>query len=262
MLPSMQKTGFTTGRDIKMTNYFPMNDSLENKIGFYHIACFLVTLPFDRFFSHLVLISFLLHTIIHIRKKQLSSAWNWQTVLLTSVFLLSLIGISWSAYKSEGLKDLERQLAILLFPLAFQLSGLNLQRYRRSILHIFGVTCIITILYLFADAIRVIQYNRLPISSLFYSSFINHNFSAPIQLHATYLSMYISLSVASFVVFFLEEKNNKRSILYIISILILLAGLVQLASKSVLIATLLFTATGLLPKIGRASCRERVSIRV
>lgn len=38
---------------------------LSRKISFAHAAAFLITLPFDFFYNELVLLSFLLHTLIH-----------------------------------------------------------------------------------------------------------------------------------------------------------------------------------------------------
>jgi len=76
----------------------------------------------------------------------------------------------------------------------------------------------------------------MPFKNLFSFAFIHHNFSQPIGMHATYLSMYITLSIVSFLSFLVSEKKKITRILYLISILILLIGLLQLTSKSVLIA--------------------------
>ena len=51
-----------------MKQLFVINDTLSNKLGYYHLIFFLVALPFDRFYSQLVLISFLIHTLIHLGK--------------------------------------------------------------------------------------------------------------------------------------------------------------------------------------------------
>ncbi len=229
----------------EMTAHLFVHDTWKNKISFCHAACFLVSLPFDRFYSILVLISFLIHGIIHATITDYKAIWNGKTLLLTSTFLVTLIGIAWSTDKTEGFKDLQRQLAILLMPVALQLSGLDLIKYRKKLLHVFGFTCVITILYLFLDAFRIIRYNGLPLTHLFSSSFINHNFSESIGMHATYLSMYVSLSLSAFLIFLMQEKEKKKILLYTVAGLILLAGLIQLASRSVLIATFLFTFIGI-----------------
>ena len=48
-----------------------IDDTLENKISYYHLAFFLISLPFDFFYSEVVLTSFAIHTLIHLRKYRL-----------------------------------------------------------------------------------------------------------------------------------------------------------------------------------------------
>ena len=223
-----------------MRTIFTIEDSIENKISYYHLALFLILLPFDRFYSQLVLVSFLLHTLIHITKQRLRSMISWKDLLLCSVFLLTVLGMAWSHDNAQALKDLQRQLAILLFPLLLSATGLDLQRYKKKLLTIFGITCIASILYLYADAIHILLYNHLPLQNLFSSAFMNHNFSEPIGMHATYMSLYVALAMASFLGFLLQEKNKNNRKVYLAAIAILSAGLLQLASRSVLIAMIVF----------------------
>jgi len=186
--------------------------------------------------------SFAAHTIIHLNKRKIKSIFSLQTLILTSAFLVSLTGVAYSPYKAQAFTDLERQLAIFLFPILISASSLNLAVYRNRLLKIFGFTCSITVLYLFIHAFRVILYNHSPLSYMVSTFLTNHNFSAPIQMHATYLSMYVSLSLIIFIYFFLEEKIRINKLLYATCILILVAGLVQLASRSVFIATIFIIA--------------------
>ncbi|MES1223708.1 MAG: O-antigen ligase family protein [Bacteroidota bacterium] len=227
-----------------MKNIFTIQDSLENKISYYHLAAFVIMLPFDRFYSELILISLILHTLIHINKQKLFSILSWQNLLLCSVFLINITGLIWSHDKEQATKDILRQLAIFLFPLIYSVTGMDILKYKKKLLILFACSITITILYLYADAFHILGYNKLPIKVLFSPAFINHNFSEPVGIHATYLSMYVSLSIASFLYYFLQEKNNSNRILYAASIVILLAGLVQLASRSVLIATIIFIILG------------------
>jgi O-antigen ligase len=217
-----------------------LDPALENKISYYHLAAFLVMLPFDRIYGQLILVSLVMHVLIHFSKEKLSSVLNLQTVILSAVFLLTLVGIAWSADKKEGMQEIERQLAIILFPIVCSATGYTIRQHRNKLLHVFGVTGVATILYLYGDAINIIFYNKLPLRSLLSPAFINHNFSEPIGIHATYLSMYVSLSVAIFLAFLVAAKNTSTRLLYSAAIIILLAGLLQLASKSVLIATVVF----------------------
>ena len=102
----------------------------------------------------------------------------------------------------------------------------------------FGISCVVVIIYLFLDALFTIINFHLPFSALFSIAFINHNFSRPIELHATYLSLFLSLSLVFFMQCFLEERFFKKRLVFVMGMLVLLAGLLQLASRSVLIATI------------------------
>lgn len=243
-----------------MRKIFTIQDSIENKISFYHLALFLILLPFDRFYSQLIVVSFLLHTLIHINKQRLQSVLSGQNLVLISVFLLNVLGMIWSHDNAQALKDLLRQLTIILFPFLLSATGLDLQRYKKKLLLLFGITCIITILYLYVDAIHIILYNKLPLKSVFSPAFMNHNFSGPIDMHATYMSLYVALSLASFLSFFREEKNNSSRIAYLSGIAILLAGLLQLASRSVLIAGIIFIIAGFPSFIPKGTTRIRFII--
>src|SRR5258705_5023486 len=212
-----------------MRTIFTIEDSIENKISYYHLALFLILLPFDRFYSQLIVVSFLLHTLIHITKQRIRSIISWKNLLLCSVFLLTALGMAWSHDNAQALKDLQRQLAILLFPLLLSATGLDLQRYKKKLLIIFGITCIVYILYLYADAIHILLYDHLPLRYLISPAFMNHNFSEPIGMHATYMSLYVALAMASFLRFLLQEKNKKNRKAYLAAIAILSAGLLQLA---------------------------------
>lgn len=219
-----------------MKKLFYIEDTSENRISYYLLAFFVVSLPFDRFYSELTLILFLVHTIIHLTKTKLHHALSIETLILTSVFLVTVIGLSYSPYKSEGLKELEKQLSILLFPILLSTCGLNLRRYGTNFLLLFAFSCVLNTLYLYFDAIRIIRYNNMPISTLFSGAFINHNFSSPVGIHATYFAMYCLLSAVVVIYVFLRRHDKTSRIIYVFSLLVLLAGLLQLASKAVLIS--------------------------
>lgn len=219
-----------------MNNERTIQESTEDRISYYHCCAFLVTLPFDRFYSQLVLLSFLLHTLVYFRKSRLRKLATIQNLFLVSVLLVNIAGILYSGDKIQAWKDVQRQLAIGLFPIIFSLSGLSWPAYRNRLLQVFGITCVGTVLYLYLDAIRILVYYDLPFSSLFSEAFMNHNFSSPIGLHATYLSMYITLSLVFFSWMLLEGTMTRSRLPVILALLILSSGLLQLASRSVLIA--------------------------
>jgi O-antigen ligase len=149
-----------------------------------------------------------------------------------------LLAIMYSSDKPAGIDVAVRQLAILIFPVLFALTGLDLGKYKLNLICIFGLTCTATILYLYADAVRTIFYFHLPLSSLFTSIFMNHNFSLPIEIHATYLSVYTAFSLFAFLYLIFKEQGLSKKWIYIFCVIILSAGLIQLSSRAVFVAFL------------------------
>ena len=226
-----------------MKKLFIINDTVTNKISYWHLAAFLVMLPFDYFYCEIILISFALHTLIHVRRAYFQFIARREVLVLVSIYVLGVLSILYSPDKEEGINIATRQLAILLFPVIFALNGLDFAKYRMNLFVFFIMTCTGTIIYLYIDAIRTILYFHLPVSSLFTLAFMNHNFSLPIELHATYLSMYVAFSIIALSWLLSREKRRNRKFLYAGCILILTMGMIQLSSRAVFIAVLLLINT-------------------
>lgn len=214
-------------------------ETMVNSISYWHLAAFLVLLPFDFFYSQLVLASYAIHTLIHLEKERLRLLFTKEVLILTGIYLLGLLAISYSNDRQEGFAITGRQTAMLLLPLLFVLNRLDPATCMTSLLRVFTVTCTGVILYLYIVAFTDINHSHKQVSAIFSSLYINQNFSAPIQLHATYLSMYVALSAASCIYFLLSAGAAWKRIAYGIITAVLLAGLVQLSSRAVVIAFLL-----------------------
>lgn len=222
-----------------MKRIFFINDIIENKISFYHLACFLAVLPFDFFYSEIILISFALHTLLHAKRENLAHIFSKPVLVIISMYLLGLVAMLYSPNMPEAMNVATRQLAILILPVLFAVSNLDLRKYTLNLVCIFGFSCTITILYLYADALHTIFYFKLPLSSLFRLIFMNHNFSAPIGIHATYLSVYTAFSLITFLYLVITKKTLLQKWVYVAVAVILFAGLLQLSSRSVFVAFLI-----------------------
>jgi O-antigen ligase len=228
-----------------MKEIFCTNDTPANKISYYHMLAFLCALPFDQFYSELILVSLLVHTLIHLTKEKLFSV-RTDYMLPALLYIPVIICTFYSTDKNQAFKDWEKQLALLLFPLIFSVSGIDFKRYTIPLLKGFGLSCIAVIIYFFADALITIRYYKFPVKSLFSIAFTNHNFSAPFDLHATYFSMYCGVSLVAFIYLLIYSTKKYQQFFYITGCCILLAGLIQLSSRSVLIA-LFFIINFLMP---------------
>lgn len=215
------------------------DDTLANRVSYYLVALLLLSLPYNLFYSHLFLIGLAVHTIVQIRKSDIKPVFTKATFALTAVFFITLITLIYTTNKPQGFTELGRQVTILLLPLIFCFNTLDLKKYRHNLLLIFSAGCVIAIVYLFLQALYTIKYYHLPIKALASQSFTNHNFSEPLEIHATFFSMQIGIALIYFVYRFITQARGGLKIFYLFCCVLLAVGIVQLSSKSVFIALLL-----------------------
>jgi len=213
--------------------------SLTDRISYYHLLLLMVFLPFDLFFTHVIFISYALHTLLHLKQERLKKILSWRNALLQAVFFIVLISVCYSNYQANAWADITRLLLILLFPVFFSLNQLNISLYRNRLLFVFATTCTITVAYLYLHALIIIRHFGLPLQTIISSLFLNQNFSDPIAMHATFFSLQVALAFFYLLSRVFKTPGLKHRVIYLAAILLLFAGLVQLGSKAVLITTLL-----------------------
>jgi len=218
-----------------MTGLFNIKDSLANKISYYHLMALVVSLPFDLFFSHLVLISYAIHTLIQLKKEYVKPIFNFRVLALQSVFLITVCSTAYSFNKPEAFNEWGKQITILLFPLIFCLNPLDIRKYQPKLLQAFAWVCAATVVYLYADAFITIRYYQLPWLTIFSDHFTNHNFAEPINMHATFFSMQLMVALAYLLSCVITESNTLSRLFNLLCCVVLAAGIVQLSSKSILL---------------------------
>lgn len=226
-----------------MKRLFNIATTVEDNISYWHLAIFLAMLPFDFFYSQLVLVSFAAHTLIHLRTQRLRLVLSKPVGVVMAVYLLALVGILYSKDKTAAWDLAGRQSAILIWPILLTLTNFPLAQYTGRLLRFFAVVCVATILYLYIDAFRIIAFYHLPLQRIVSQAFMNHQFSLPIRIHATYISLYAALSFLVLLDGLLHASGKLKRLLYIIGLGILAAGLLQLSSRAVCIALLVIVNT-------------------
>lgn len=222
-----------------MNGLFLIKDNLANKISYYHLMLLMCSLPFNMFYSHLILASLSIHTLIHLNKNKINPVFKWRTFVLSSVFIITVLSTIYTGNPKEGFNEWGKNSTILLFPLLFCLNPLDLKKYRRQLLMVFALICTATIIYLYADALVTIKHYRLPYSSLFSAAFTNHNFSEPIDMHATFFSMQVALALMYLLPVLITERALYKKLFYVACSIILIGGIIQLSSKSIVIAIII-----------------------
>ena len=216
-----------------MKKLFLITDSTANKVSYFHVMLLLLSLPFDRFYSHLILISLTIHTLINLNKKNVKPVFTLTNLMLQSVFFVTVIGTLYTINKTQAFNEWSRQVVILLVPIIFCLNTLDLKKYRNNLLLVFALGCTATILYLYLQVFITIKYYHFPVSAVFSSAFTNHNFSEPIDMHATFFSMQVAVALVYLLYAWLKETAIAAKIIYLFCSIVLTAGILQLSSKSV-----------------------------
>jgi len=222
-----------------MTELFRIKDTLANKISYYHLMLFLLSLPFDRFYSHVILISFAIHTLIHLDKKQIKPIFTLRTLVLQAVFFVTVISTIYTVNRPAAFKDWELYIPIALFPILFCLNPLDLKKYQPQLFLAFALGCVAAIVYLYCEAFVTIVHYGLPLSTILSHAFTNQNFSVPIDMHATFFSMQIIVALVYMLSLLIREWRTSNKIFYSTCFLILAAGVIQLSSKSAVVALFL-----------------------
>jgi O-antigen ligase len=212
-----------------------INDTPANKISYYHVLLLMASLPFDLFYSHIILISFTLHTLIHLDKTRLKSLRSFKLVVLPSVLFISIIATIYTINPHAAFTEWTLRIPLLLFPVVFLLNGLDLKKYRENLLLGFSLVCAATVFYLFAVVLFTIRFYHMPLKAMFGEGFTNHNFAGPINIHATFFSFQLLIAVV-YLLSVLIRGGVSRSlkIVCIISSVFLIGGIIQLSSKSIL----------------------------
>ncbi|RYY82451.1 MAG: hypothetical protein EOO15_23015, partial [Chitinophagaceae bacterium] len=214
------------------------SDTTENKVSLLLVVLFAASLPFDRFYSQILLLFLALNTLIQLRAENLRKVPLPALLLHSCIWLLTLLGTAYTAFPQQAFPFWERQLALLLLPLCLYLLPLNIQRYRKLVLEVFEAATCMAALYLFSDALRTMLFYKQPLTTLWSPAYLSHNFSAPLDIHATYLSLFFSISLCFALCSLLQGGLSRmRRIFQVMASALLLAALLQLASRAVLAGT-------------------------
>lgn len=215
---------------------FDVTSRME-QIRFILLNLFVLFLPFDRFYSTLILYLLIITTLIDLNKEKIKLIPR-QFWVFQMVFWISLSGYFYSHNKSDAGFLIERQLAILILPIIIPLAVKLTKERVNIILTTFTASCIITIMFLFGYAFYTLNSIGMSFSYLFSPAFFNHKFSSPIDIHAGYLSMYVSLCLI-YLLTRLAATTLAQKIIITMALFVLTFGLLFLAARNILIYTVI-----------------------
>lgn len=161
-------------------------------------------------------------------------------IIFSACFLLSLLSVSYSDNFREAKMTIERQLVLMFLPLLFFSAGNTPDKTKISIVFTaFYVTMVSICIYLDLIFYSEFRKSNTPVDEWFVKEHLYHAFAEPVNMHATFLSLY--LAMALFVGFYRFIKPNGWLLNTLIGLcnLVLITTLTLLASRVVIISVLL-----------------------
>ncbi|WCT14588.1 O-antigen ligase family protein [Mucilaginibacter jinjuensis] len=219
-----------------MKKLWLIKDTVTNQVTYFHILLFFACLPLDRFFSELIFVSLVIHTLINLKKADLKRVYEPRVLIVQAVFFVTLFSTTYTTNFKRAVDDWAMQAHILFIPMVFAIHQPLITKYKKQLLSCFAWSCVLVVMGLFAVVLTTIRHFHLPLSFVYTTSFINHNFSKPVGIHATFFSI---LVVAATVILFQDILAEKKKLFKLVSIVgmgVLFAGLIQLSSKSAIIS--------------------------
>jgi O-antigen ligase len=217
----------------------PIQHFSEKAVVFFLIL-FGALLPYDMLYATLALYPLVLFTLLGADKskiRRIPKEW-W---IFTVYFVLSVIGYTYTRNTEKSAYLIERQLLFCLFPILLPVGVLINRQLIDKVLTFMSWSCVAAILYLFYHCVATISGEHLALSELLKPRFYNHNFTAPIGIHATYLSLYVALSILFLTEQFSAASRIKKA-LNISAMAVLIVGLYFLAARNTSFAVLLSVA--------------------
>lgn len=202
------------------------------------IAALLVVLPLAYGFSTGLLIALVAISLASLKfhRPQFD-----KTLLVPMLFyVLMAVSLAWTSDLKNSLRGLERQLAMILIPMAFMAMPALGIKTRNRILYWFSLSLALLAIFLLIWAGVIYDSGRTEV-------FFYHALVAPLDLNAIYISVFVSLSIL-FLLF-----KQKKSVWSLLVMGILTVFLILLSSKIIIVATATLGFFGILSTFKRAT---------
>jgi O-antigen ligase len=156
-------------------------------------------------------------------------------VLISLVYLVALASTFYSANRHEAFSILERQMSLIIIPVVL---GCSLKLTRGKVkLVLWTFTCSIFFVCIYLLEIFYKEYLKSR-DTMNFQEFLNlqihHQFSSALNMHATYLSMYVCFALVT-AVFFLFHEKKYLNLLMVPIIPVFIVCLTILSSRIIII---------------------------
>lgn len=156
-------------------------------------------------------------------------------------FLITVFGLLYTDELKLALDDVVRAAPFFLLPIIAILLPQKFSMNYRNLGYSLVAGCFFVACYSWAEVMLALKTNNDSFSQFFTSRYFNHNLVKGLNLHATYVSLFVYASIG-FLAHELKEvsSNIKKSLLLVIGALLFLF-LLNLLSRNILVCFALFT---------------------
>ncbi len=195
------------------------------------ISSLLIAIPLQYGYSTGILIALLAVSLLSLKYHK--PEWNYAYAVPFGLYGLMALSLFWSIDIKESIRGLERELALLIIPLAFIFMPNITKKTCNNILYYFSMGIAVFAIF-FITAATVKFYETSDKSTFFY-----HALVSPLDLNAIYVSVITSLCLL-FLLF-----KSKKTVLTILAIVLMSAFLLLLASKTIIVVTFISLVLGI-----------------
>jgi len=200
------------------------------------MVLFVVTLPFHRLSNEIATAFLLVACVPGCRIEYLKKRWK-PILVFSSIYLLALISSLYAPSAKLALHDLGIESTLLLMPVMMGLSYEPTQ-LKNDIVKISYIAAVsVALLYLGFQFIDKVKAEQLKSTVWFSEEQLNHQYSYPIGIHATFFSAYVSLSLYFLLGYLLVYRSILLRILIILLMSLSIFSLLMLSSLMILLIT-------------------------
>lgn len=178
---------------------------------FYGLTGVAIFLPWRAHYTNIFVVASGVLWLLYIRQNRRHFSRNvfGFILLLTSIYIVEVIGMTYTENVEYGFHRLESKLALIVFPFVILASGINRYHIDR-ILGVFTISTFFACAYCVWVALLDIDERDKPLSSLFQDQeYANVMLTEPINsLHPTFLTLFICLAVFSIVTYLRHKRKH------------------------------------------------------
>jgi O-antigen ligase len=226
---------------ISIRTFFSQLLAEHNRLEMFQLLLMLVftcTLALDTRFNSLMLVITFVSLLFTFTPSRFL-IYKVPVTLFSGIFIVAILSLAWSTNRPEGWRVIERQLALFFVPVMFFMGIKQMNSAFKIITAAFYLSILIISAYLLKCSADNFFQSHSTLKEWTVRENLYHAFARPVNMHATYLSLFVAMAVFIGFNWMLKELKWWVKAIIFISALVLVITLTFLSSRMV-ISSLLF----------------------